>query len=64
MEKREEKVGVEPDNDEKNIEDVVLDDERERHGRMVFEGNNGGSDGAKDLIHAKKWYSYNSEHRE
>ena len=38
---------MEPDPDEDEIEDVVLDDKRERHCRMVFEENNGGVDGAK-----------------
>ena len=28
---------------------------------MVFEENNGGMDGTKALIHAKKWDVYNSE---
>ena len=28
---------------------------------MVFEDINGGVDEVKDLLHAKKWYVYNSE---
>ena len=52
---------MELDPDEEEIEDVVLDDERERHWRMVFEENNGGVDGKKALLHAKKWDVYNSE---
>ena len=52
---------MEPDPDEENTEDVVLDDERERHWRMDFENNNGGVDGMKVLLHAKKWDVYNSE---
>ena len=28
---------------------------------MVFEDNNGGVDGTKALLHAKKWYVYNLE---
>ena len=40
---------------------MVLGDERERHWRMVFEDNNGGVDGTKALLHAKKWDVYNSE---
>ena len=37
---REEQVGVDPDPDEEEIEDMVLNDERECHWRMVFEENN------------------------
>ena len=57
--KREERVGVKPDTDEEEIEDVVLDDDRERHWCMVFEDNNVGVDGKKALIHYKKWDVYN-----
>ena len=47
---------MDPDHDEEEIEDVVLDDdEREPHLRMVLEDNNGGVDGTKALINAKKW---------
>ena len=28
---------------------------------MIFEDNNGGVDGTNTLLHAKKWYVYNSE---
>ena len=41
VEKRDEKLGVNTDPDEEDIEDMVLDDERECHWRMVFEDNNG-----------------------
>ena len=47
--------------DEEEIKDMVLDDERERRWRMVFEDNNGGVDGTKVLLHAKKQDVYNSE---
>ena len=40
---------------------MILDDERECHWRMVFEGGNGRVDGKKDLRHAKRWYVYNLE---
>ena len=59
--KRGDWVGVEPDPNQEDTEDVVLDDNRERHWRMVFEDNNGGVRGTKALIHAKKWDVYNSE---
>ena len=45
---------MELDTDEEDIEDVVLDDDRERHLRMVFEDTNVGVDGMKALLHAKK----------
>ena len=57
--KREQKVGVEPYLDEEEIKDVVLDDERERHWHMVFEENNGGVDETKAILHATKWDVYN-----
>ena len=43
---------------------MVLNDERERHWRMVFEEKNGGVDGKNALLHAKRWYVYNSEKEE
>ena len=45
--------GVE-DPDEEEIYDVVLDEDKERHWRIVFEDNNGGVDGTKALLHANK----------
>ena len=33
---------------------MVLDDEIDRHWRMIFEGNNGGVDGVKALLHTKQ----------
>ena len=38
---REEEVGVELDPDEEDIKDVVLNDDRESHSRMVFKDKNG-----------------------
>ena len=55
LDKREEQVGTEPDPDEEEIEDVVLDDEIERHWRMFFKDKNGRVDGTKSLLHDKKW---------
>ena len=40
---------------------MVLDDEREHHWRIVFEVENGGVDGKKALLHAKRWDFYNSD---
>ena len=37
---------------------VELDNERERHCRMVFVENNGGVDDKKALVHAKIWDVY------
>ena len=61
VDNREEQVGVQPDPDEEDIEDVVLDDERECNWRMVFEDNNGGVDDTKSVIHAKEQDVYNLE---
>ena len=52
---------MEDDTDEKEMEDVNLDDERERPWRMVFEENYGGVDDAKELLHAKRWDLYVNE---
>ena len=49
------------DPNKEDIYDVVLDNEREIHWCMVFEGGNGGVDGKNTLLHAKKWDVYNSE---
>ena len=40
---------------------MVLYDDRENHWRMVFGDNNGGVDGNKSLLHAKRWDVDNSE---
>ena len=57
----EDQADVEDDPDEKEMDDVNLDDGRERHWRMVFEENSGGADYAKALKHAKRWYVYVNE---
>ena len=46
---------MQTDPDEDYIADVVLNDDRELHWRMVFKDNNGGVGGTKSLLHAKKW---------
>ena len=55
VDNREDHVSVEPDTDDEEIKDVVLNDERERHWRMVFEDNKVGVDETKALLHARKW---------
>ena len=52
---------MEDDPDEEEMDYVNLDNERERHCRMVFEENYGGLDDAKALLHAKRWYLYVNE---
>ena len=52
---------VEDDPDEEEMDDINLDDERERHWRMVFEDNDGGVDDAKAFLHAKRWDIYVNE---
>ena len=43
------------------MDDINLDDDRERHRRVVFEDTDGGVDDAKALIHAKRWDVYVDE---
>ena len=54
VDKREYQVGMVPDSDEEEIDDGVINDERDRNWLIVFEENNGGVDGTKALLHAKK----------
>ena len=49
---------VEDDPDEEEMDNINLDDERERHWRMVFKDNYGGVDDAKELLHDKRWDIY------
>ena len=43
------------------MDDVNLDNERERHWRMVFKDNDGELYDAKALLHAKRWDIYVNE---
>ena len=63
VEKMQQQVGVDPDPDGGQIEDVVLDDEIKRHWRMVFEDTNRGVDRKEELLHAKNWDVYNLERK-
>ena len=58
---KEEQVDVDDDPDEEEMDDVNLDDKRERHWRMVFEENYGGLNDTKVLIHARRWDVYADE---
>ena len=49
---------------EEEIEDMVLDDDRYRHWRMVFDKNNGVVDGKKALLHENRWDVYNTASKE
>ena len=42
VDSKDQQAGVDDDTDEEYMDDVNIDDERERHWRMVFEGNGGG----------------------
>ena len=46
--------------DEEDMDDVNIDDERERHWRIIFEDNEGGVD-EKALLHANRWDLYLNE---
>ena len=61
VDSEDDKADVEDDTDEEEMDDVILDDERERHWRMVFEENDGGVDDAKALLHDKRWDIYVDE---
>ena len=52
---------MEDDPDEEEMDDLNIDDERERHWRMVFKDNEGGVDDKKALLHTKRWYLYVNE---
>ena len=56
-----EQADVEDDPYEEEMDDVNLEDERERHRRMVFKENYWGVDGAKALIRANRWDVYVNE---
>ena len=43
------------------MDDINVDDERERYWRMVFEDNDGEVDDAKSLLHANRWDIYVNE---
>ena len=51
---------MENDPYEEEMDDVNIDDERERHWRNVFEDNELGVD-EKAFLHAKCWYLYLNE---
>ena len=61
VDNKEYQADVEDDPDEEEMDDINLDNKRERHWRIVFEENNGGMDDAKALLHAKRWYIYVNE---
>ena len=46
---------MEDDNNEEEMADVNLDDDRERHWRMVFEYKYGGVNDTKSVLHANRW---------
>ena len=52
---------MEDDPDEEDMDNVNLEDKRERHWRMVFEDNDGGEENSKALLHTKGWYLYENE---
>ena len=54
-----EEVGNDPDEEE--MDEVNIEDKRERHWRNVFEDNEGGVDYKKALLHAKRWGLYVNE---
>ena len=61
VDSKEDQTDVEDDPDEEEMGDINLDNERERHWRVVFEDNAGGMDDEKSLLHAKRWDIYVNE---
>ena len=53
VDSKEEQEDMEDDPDEEEMDDITLDDERERDWSMVFKDNDGGVDDAKALLHDK-----------
>ena len=49
---------MDADPDEYNMEEVRLDNKRDHHWRMVFEGKNRGVYDEKTILHAKRWGVY------
>ena len=47
--------------DEEDMEEVKLDDDMERHWRIVFEYNDGVVDDNRSLIHSNSWDFYINE---
>ena len=56
-----EQADVKDDPDDKLMGDVILDNQREHHWRMVFEDNDRGVENAKAFLHAKRWDIYVNE---
>ena len=52
---------MEDDPDEEEMENVNLDNKKERHWRMVFKDNDGGVYDSKEMLHAKRWDIYVNE---
>ena len=55
---KEEQAYVEDDPYEEEMNNLNLDDARERHWRMMSEDIDGGVDDAKALLHTKRWDIY------
>ena len=58
IEIKEDQADMEDDTDEKETDNVNLDDYRDCHWKMVFEENDGGVNDNKALLHDKKWDVY------
>ena len=52
---------MEDEYDGEEMDDINLNNERERHWRVVFEDNDGGVDDAKALLYTKRWDIYVNE---
>ena len=52
---------MDPDPDEEDMEDLIWDDKRERHWKIIFENNDWGVDDKKYILHTKRWDVYIKE---
>ena len=61
VDSKEDQADVDDDPDEEDMDDVNLDNKRERHWRMVFEDNDGRVEYAKAFLNANRWDVYVNE---
>ena len=54
----EEQADMDPDPDGEETEDLIPDEKRYHHWRMVFKENDGGAEDQKVILHAKIYYIY------
>ena len=56
VDRKEYQANLYPDPNNKEMEDVRFNNEREHHWRMVIEETDGGVENKKAILHSKMWY--------